>query len=200
MSSSEKFHTFYQDLPMELYEKLKKIKIVVFDVDGSLTDCSIILDRETNEFKRFNGQDGMGINMLLRAGIEVAIITGRTSPLTERRAKELRIPHVLQGHMQKEAALLGLLKDLNLSTDELCVLGDDFTDLDLYKHAYISACPADGYHYMKKIATVVLTKNGGRGAAREICDYILMANGKVGPDGEPYMLLDGSTKLMPSVQ
>lgn len=185
---------------MELYEKLKKIKIVVFDVDGSLTDCSIILDRETNEFKRFNGQDGMGINMLLRAGIEVAIITGRTSPLTERRAKELRIPHVLQGHMQKEAALLGLLKDLNLSTDELCVLGDDFTDLDLYKHAYISACPADGYHYMKKIATVVLTKNGGRGAAREICDYILMANGKVGPDGEPYMLLDGSTKLMPSVQ
>ena len=103
------FHTFYQDLSAEVAQKLSKIKLVVFDVDGTITDGGIYLDRQENELKKFNGKDGMGIALLHYAGIHTALITGRDSPLTQRRAKEIKIEHVIQGIADKKLALEELL-------------------------------------------------------------------------------------------
>lgn len=178
-------HTFYQDLEIDVFNKLKNIKLAVFDVDGTISDGGIYLDREENELKKFQAKDGMGIALLGLSGVKAAIITGRNSPLTERRAKELKIPYIIQGKHDKEAALKELMNELNLTQDEVAVIGDDVNDLPLYENAAVSACPKDGYHYMQQIATINLTKEGGNGAAREFCDLILMAQGKVSLDGLP---------------
>lgn len=192
---AETFHTFYQDLPLETVEKLKKIRLVVLDVDGTISDGGIYLDRHDNELKKFNCKEGMGISLLLKAGIAVALLTGRVSPLTERRARELHIPYVLQGQMEKEPALLKLIADCGLTEEEVAVLGDDINDLPLFNHSGVSACPSDGYHYMKTIATIVLTSKGGRGATRELSDLILMAQGLTTPDGNPVFLKERQLKL-----
>lgn len=185
------FHTFYQDLSAEVAQKLSKVKLVVFDVDGTITDGGIYLDRQENELKKFNGKDGMGIALLHYAGIHTALITGRDSPLTQRRAKEIKIEHVIQGIADKKVALEQLLEKLGLSKDEVAVMGDDVNDIPLFENASVSACPNDGYHYMKKIATIVLTLDGGRGAAREFCDLIMMAQGKITLDGRPLVAKEG---------
>lgn len=188
--SSIALKTHYQNIAAELVDKLKDIKLVVFDVDGTLSDCGIYLDRQENELKKFNCKDGMGISLLLKAHIQVALITGRNSPLTARRAKELGIEHVIQGKMDKEEALLKLMKKLNCDSKNLAVMGDDINDIPLFKHASVSAAPQDAYHYMKTIANIVLTQNGGYGAAREFCDLILMAQQKITPEGFPSFLFD----------
>ena len=188
-------HTFYQDLPDATVEKLKKIKLVVLDVDGTISDGGIYLDRTDNELKKFNCKDGMGVSLLLKAGIAVALLTGRISPLTERRAKELRITYVIQGQMEKEPALLDLIAKCGLTEDEVAVLGDDINDLPLYQHSAVAACPSDGYHYMKTIATLVLTSPGGQGAVRELSDLILMAQGLTTPEGNPTFLKERQLKL-----
>lgn len=191
-----KFHTFYQDLSAEVYQRLKNIKLVVLDVDGSITEGSIILDNSTSESKHFNCKDGMGISLLIQSGIEVAIITGRDSPLTARRAKELKINHVIQGQSNKEISLMKLMKQVGVTDSQLAVLGDDVNDLPLYKHAAVSACPKDGYHYMQLLATINLTCYGGKGAAREFADLILMAQNKVDPiSGEPFFITQREMKF-----
>ena len=179
------FSTLSQNIPAPTLEKLKQIKLVVFDVDGTISDGSIILDQNGNEFKRFYCQDGLGITLLHKAGLEVALLTGRTSELTSRRAAELKIKHVLQGFMNKEEPLLNLVKSLNLSTDQLAVMGDDINDIPMFHHAAVSACPADAYHYMTTIADIILTNKGGRGAVREFSDLILMAQGYLTEEGLP---------------
>lgn len=180
--------TFYQDIDAVTCDKLRQIKLVVFDVDGTISDGGIMLDSNDNEMKKFNCKDGMGITLLLKAGIKVALLTGRNSPLTTRRAAELHIPYVIQGKMDKEQAILELISELELTEAEVAVMGDDVNDLPLYQHAAISACPADGYHYMRQIATIRLTHKGGDGSARELADLILMAQGFVEPDGNPSFL------------
>lgn len=191
-----KFHTFYQDLSAEVFAKLQKIKLVVLDVDGSITEGGIVLDNGSSESKRFNCKDGMGIALLVKAGLEVAIITGRDSPLTARRAKELKIPHVIQGQSNKEIALMELMQKLNVTDENLAVLGDDVNDIPLYKHAAVSACPQDGYRYMQTLATINLTCQGGKGAARELADLILMAQDKVDPlNGEPVFITNRELKF-----
>ena len=163
---SSDLHTFYQDIPAEIVAKLQKIKLVVFDVDGTLTDGHIVLDDTSREYKFFDSKDGMGVSLLQKAGLKVALLTGRYSYLTTRRAQELQIKYVIQGERDKEDALLNLLHELQVQPEELAVMGDDINDLPMFKHAAVSAAPADGYHYMRTIATIKLTRNGGRGAAR----------------------------------
>lgn len=196
MADLSKFRTFYQDLSSDIYQRLQRIKLLVLDVDGSITDGSIVLDNTSSELKLFSCKDGMGIALLVKAGIEVAIITGRDSPLTARRAKELKIQHVIQGQANKEIALLELMQKLGVKDDELAVLGDDVNDLPLYKHAAIAACPQDGYYYMQLIANINLTNKGGKGAARELADLILMAQSKVEPmTGNPVFLTNNELKF-----
>lgn len=194
-SSAIALHTFYQDLSADIVAKLQKIKLVVLDVDGTLTNGHIMLDDTSSEYKLFDCKDGMGISLLQKAGLKVALLTGRYSFLTTRRAQELQIKYVIQGERDKENALLKLLSDLDISSEELAVVGDDINDMPLFKHAAVSGAPADAYHYMSSIATIKLTHNGGRGAIREMADLILMAQGLITPEGDAKFMRERNIKF-----
>jgi 3-deoxy-D-manno-octulosonate 8-phosphate phosphatase (KDO 8-P phosphatase) len=153
------------------------IRLVIFDVDGVLTDGGIILDNKGNEFKSFNVRDGHGIKMLIRAGVTVAMITGRYSKVVERRARELGIKEVYQRYHDKRIAYRNLIEKYSLDPEEIAYIGDDIVDLPLLKMSGFSVSVADADEETK-IASMMITKNkGGRGAAREVCDFILKAKG-----------------------
>ncbi|RJQ56446.1 MAG: HAD-IIIA family hydrolase [Nitrospiraceae bacterium] len=157
--------------------KAKNIKLLILDVDGVMTDGSIILDNEGNEFKRFHVRDGHGIKMLGKAGIKTAIITGRRSEVVEIRAKELGITDVFQKVFRKSAVYEELLKKYKCADENVAFMGDDIVDVELLKRAGFPAVPADADEEAKKYACIVMKKSGGRGAVREFTDLILKASG-----------------------
>ncbi len=161
----------------EIIEKAKKIKLVILDVDGVLTDGSIILDNEGNEFKMFHVRDGHGIKMLNKAGIKVAIITGRRSKVVERRAEELGVTELYQGIFKKSAVYESLLQKYGCRDEEVAFMGDDIVDVELLKRVGFPAMPADADEEAKKWAVFVSTKRGGRGAVREFIELILKSSG-----------------------
>jgi len=161
----------------KIIDKAKRIKLVIFDVDGVLTDGSIILDNEVNEFKMFHVRDGHGIKMLNKAGIKVALITGRKSLVVERRAKELGITEVYQGVFKKSSVYESLLHKYNCIDEEVAFMGDDIVDIELLKRAGLSGVPSDADEGAKKWACFISTKEGGRGAAREFVELILKSSG-----------------------
>lgn len=161
----------------EINKKAKNIKLLILDVDGVMTDGSIILDNNGNENKRFNVRDGHGIKMLQRAGITVGIITGRRSKVVEVRAKELGIKEVHQKIFKKSAVYEKLLKKYECKDENVAFMGDDIVDQELLKRAGISAAPCDADETAKKFADMVTKKGGGRGAVREFTDLILKATG-----------------------
>jgi 3-deoxy-D-manno-octulosonate 8-phosphate phosphatase (KDO 8-P phosphatase) len=156
----------------------KKIKMLVLDVDGVLTDGSIILDNDGNEFKSFHVRDGHGIRMLIKCGIHVAIITGRTSKVVERRALELGVTELYQKCYVKSTPYLNLLEKYNLSDDEVAYIGDDVVDISLLQRVGLPVVVADGSEAAKKYAMMVTKNRGGRGAVREVVDIVLQAIGK----------------------
>ncbi len=158
-------------------EKAKKIKLLILDVDGVMTDGSIILDNEGNELKRFHVRDGHGIKMLQKAEIKVAIITGRISKVVDVRASELGITDVHQKIFKKSAVYEALLLKYKCRDENVAFMGDDIVDVELLKRAGLAAVPADADGETKKYATLIMTKNGGRGAVREFTDLILKATG-----------------------
>ncbi|MDI6801143.1 MAG: 3-deoxy-manno-octulosonate-8-phosphatase KdsC [Thermodesulfovibrionales bacterium] len=162
----------------QIAEIAKNIKLLVLDVDGVLTDGSIILDNEGNEVKAFHVRDGHGIKMLAKAGIEVAIITGRHSKVVERRAHELGITEVYQRCHIKSVAYEHLMEKLGISDREVAYIGDDIVDIPIFKRVGLSAAVADATEETKAEAMLVTKNRGGRGAAREVCELILKSNGK----------------------
>jgi 3-deoxy-D-manno-octulosonate 8-phosphate phosphatase (KDO 8-P phosphatase) len=155
----------------------RHVKLIILDVDGVLTDGSIILDNEGNEFKSFHVRDGHGIKMLIRAGIMVAMITGRYSKVVERRAHELGITEVYQKCHDKRVAYRHLIEKYFLDPKEVAYIGDDIVDLPLLKVSGFSVSVSDAAGEAKN-ASIMVTKNkGGRGAVREVCDFILKAKG-----------------------
>ncbi len=161
----------------EIIEKAKKIKLLLLDVDGVMTDGSIILDNEGNELKRFHVRDGHGIRMIRNAGIVVGIITGRKSKVVEIRARELGIEEVHQKVYQKSAVYEELLSKYNCTDENVAFMGDDVVDQELLKRAALTAVPADAEDAAKKLADLITTRNGGRGAVREFTDLILKSSG-----------------------
>jgi 3-deoxy-D-manno-octulosonate 8-phosphate phosphatase (KDO 8-P phosphatase) len=159
-------------------EKAKNIRLLILDVDGVMTDGSIILDNEGNEFKRFHVRDGHGIKMLQRAGITVAIITGRKSKVVEIRARELGIKEVHQKIFKKSAVFDQMLKKYKCNDENVAFMGDDVVDQELLKRAGLTAAPADAEEEAKKWADLVTQRGGGRGAVREFTDLILKASGR----------------------
>lgn len=158
-------------------EVAKDVKLLILDVDGVLTDGSIILDSNSNEIKAFHVRDGHGIKMLQKAGVEVAIITGRQSKVVEIRAQELGITELFQGRNEKVLALERLREKFGLSYEEIAYIGDDIVDIPVLKRVGfpIAVKDADGE---AKTHAVLITKNcGGRGAVREVCDLILKSKG-----------------------
>jgi len=161
----------------QLEKRAKNIKLLILDVDGVLTDGGIILDNEGNEFKVFNVRDGHGIKMLIRAGVKVAIISGRQSKVVDRRAEELGITEVYQKCRDKVVAYESIKKKFLLSDDEIAYIGDDVVDLPLMKRVGLSFAVADSPDEIKSYAMAVTRNRGGRCAAREVTDLILKAKG-----------------------
>jgi 3-deoxy-D-manno-octulosonate 8-phosphate phosphatase (KDO 8-P phosphatase) len=161
----------------KLLKVAKNIKLIIFDVDGVLTDGSIILDSEDNEFKSFHVRDGHGIKMLIRAGLTVAMITGRYSKVVERRARELGITEVYQRCFDKRVAYRHLIEKYSVDSGEVAYIGDDIVDLPLLKSSGFSVAVADASVEAKDAAMMITKNRGGRGAVREVCDFLLRAQG-----------------------
>lgn len=153
------------------------IKLVVLDVDGTLTDGKLYIDNFGNEMKAFDVKDGLAISQSIKAGIKFAIITGKTSNIVEKRGKELGITDIIQGSKNKIEDLEKILKKYNISYEETAYLGDDLIDLKPMKLCKFSACPKDAVQEIIDICDFVSTKNGGNGAVREILEKILKDEG-----------------------
>ena len=153
------------------------IELIVLDVDGTMTDSRITYSEQGDEIKSFNVKDGLAISSWRRLGKQVAIITGRSSDIVARRAKELRIEHFYQGVHNKKEVLESLLEKLDLTMDNVAAIGDDLNDLQMLKSAKISFVPRDASAYVDKAASVVLTRKGGDGAVREMIEYLILKEG-----------------------
>ncbi|NQD39027.1 3-deoxy-manno-octulosonate-8-phosphatase KdsC [Permianibacter sp. IMCC34836] len=160
-----------------LLARARAIKLLICDVDGVLTDGSVILGNAGEELKAFNIKDGFGLRAIQKFGIEVALITGRQSRLVERRAAELDIKRVYQGNANKRGAFADLLNQLQLSPQQVAHIGDDLPDLPLFAQVGLAAAPADAHPVMKAHAHFVTGADGGTGAVREVCDLLLQAQG-----------------------
>lgn len=161
-----------------LRERASKIRMLVLDVDGVLTDGKLYFDHAGNETKAFNTRDGMGIKALQRVGIEVAVITGRKSEAVAHRMAQLGVEHVYQGREDKLTAFLHLLEATGLDERQICFAGDDWIDLPVLIRAGLAISVADAEDRVKEQAHWITSRNGGDGAVREVCNLILIAQGK----------------------
>jgi len=150
------------------------IELIVLDVDGTLTDGRIIYTQEGDEVKSFSVKDGLAIASWIKLGKQVAIITGRNSKIVERRAKELGIQHYFQGIHNKKEVLEDLLLRLNLTMENVASVGDDLNDFKMLSSSKRAYVPADASHYVKSIATEVLSSKGGDAAVREMIEKLIV--------------------------
>ncbi len=163
-----------------LLKKASQIKMLVMDVDGVLSDGKIIYDANGVETKVFHVQDGFGIELLHKAGFKTAIITGRASPIVEKRAKELKITHFLQGRPDKLEALQEILANQEngaISLDECAYIGDDWVDIKAIQTVGFAVTVANAHDEVKNHVDMITTRQGGEGAVRELCDLLLKATG-----------------------
>lgn len=159
-------------------EKAFKIKAVVFDVDGVMTDGSLTFDENGVEYKTFNAKDGQGIVMMNKAGFVTAIITARENGTVRHRFKNLGMTKLYEGCKNKIAALNALMAEFNLKPEEIAYMGDDLPDICVLKTVGLPCCPFDAVDEVKEQALFVSSKNGGRGAVRELCDMVLKSSHK----------------------
>ena len=158
-----------------LLSRSKLIRLIAFDVDGVMTDGGLYFSDSGEEFKRFNSLDGHGLKMLRASGVEVAIITGRTSRCVEARAQNLGITHVFQGVENKLEAMLELLNKLKLSRDAAAYMGDDVVDLMVMRHVGLAISVPQSPLLVRKHSHYVTEREGGHGAVREACELIMSA-------------------------
>lgn len=151
---------------------------MIFDVDGILTDGGLYFGSEGEMMKCFNVLDGQGIKLLQQAGIVTAIISARQSAIVTKRATDLGISHVRQGIHDKKLAFLQLLAELNMTEQDCGFIGDDVVDLPILTRVKFAASVPNGHSEVQQRVHYVTTARGGQGAAREICDFILRAQGK----------------------
>jgi 3-deoxy-D-manno-octulosonate 8-phosphate phosphatase (KDO 8-P phosphatase) len=156
-------------------ERARRIRLLVLDVDGVLTDGRLYLSAAGEELKVFHVRDGVGLVAVQRAGVTVAIISGRNSAAVTRRAGELGIRHVRQGVSDKAVELQSLLGELGVSAAQTACVGDDTPDLPLLKAAGLAVAVADAHPALRPVAHWVTASPGGRGAVREVCDLLLSA-------------------------
>ncbi len=158
-------------------KKLKKIMLLLLDVDGILTDGSITYTHSGEEIKSFNAKDGLGIKLLMNAGVKVGIITGRKSKALTSRCHDLGIDLVFDGIKNKINALETILKQTKISSDETAFAGDDLPDLPVMKRVGVSITVSDASCDVIKEADIITSLKGGHGAVRQICEDILKAKG-----------------------
>ena len=172
---------------MDINARAANIKLVAFDIDGVMTDGGLHYTDDGHELKTFNVQDGLGVVLLRRAGIKVAIITGRTSNVVNCRAKDLGVEHVFHGVGDKGAVSGQLLEQLGLQWSELAFMGDDLIDLPAMTRCGLAIAPANARPVVKERAHMVTDASGGKGAVREAIEFILAAQGKLDAAFAPYL-------------
>lgn len=161
----------------EIIDKAAKVRALIFDVDGVLTDGGIIYTNSGDELKKFNVKDGQIIQHLIKNNIIVGAITGRSSPLVERRCIELKLNFFFQGIKNKYECLLDVMEKYKLNLDEVAYIGDDIIDLKIIDQCGLGVAPADALEYVRETSDIVTVTSGGNGVIREIGDLILAAKG-----------------------
>lgn len=161
----------------DIIRKAAKIRLVIFDVDGVLTDGSLYLGDDGQEYKAFNSRDGHGMKMLQQSGVEIGIITGRTSNVVATRMAGLGIKHLYQGQEEKLPAFEELLKKLSLRAEQVAYVGDDVIDLPILIRAGLAIAVQDAHQLVKQHSHWTTPNPGGRAAARDVCELIMQAQG-----------------------
>jgi 3-deoxy-D-manno-octulosonate 8-phosphate phosphatase (KDO 8-P phosphatase) len=171
----------------DLMQRARGVRLAIFDVDGVLTDGRLYFLADGSEFKTFNTLDGHGIKMLIASGVRTAIISGRSTPVVERRARNLGIQHLYQGREDKLVVLDELLGELGLGYEAVAYLGDDLPDLPVIRRVGLGMAVASADGFVRAHAHGVTQARGGEGAAREFCELILRAQGNLAAAQEAYL-------------
>lgn len=164
--------------PKDVFERAAKIKLIALDVDGVLTNGEITYTSNGDEIKTFNVKDGLGLVLAAQNGFITAIITGRESPMVERRGRELKIDHIYQNAKDKSKAINELANQYNLKLEEICYIGDDLPDMPALKIVGLSCCPADAVLKVKECCHWISSYEGGKGAMRELTDFLMTLKNK----------------------
>lgn len=162
----------------QFFEKLRRVRLLVMDVDGTLTDGKVYYSKDGEELKAFCIRDGMGIELLHHYGIGTCIITTETSQIVTARAMKLRIDHVILGSKNKLKDLEELCEEINIALDEVAYIGDDINDITVIEKVGFSACPSDAIKYVQEKVDYICSSKGGNGAVRELIELILTTQGK----------------------
>lgn len=176
--------SYLTNLPADLIARATGIRLVVFDVDGTLTDGRLYYGEDGRETKVFFVQDGLGLKRLQVHGVQVAIISARISHPVALRAEELGITHVYQGQGDKRACLMELLDALKLAPEQVAFVGDDLPDLPAMRVVGLAVAVANAHPWVVEQAHWTTARAGGQGGAREVCDLVLHAQGKAGNEKE----------------
>jgi len=171
----------------DILQRAAQVKLLIFDVDGVLTDGSLFLGDDGLEYKAFNSRDGHGMKMLQQAGVTIAIITGRTSKVVEHRMQSLGIKHVYQGQLDKRQAFAELLEKLQISANEVAYVGDDVVDLPVMTKVGLAIAVQDAHQMVLKHAHWQTPSCGGRGAGRDVCEMLMEARGVLQENLDSYL-------------
>ena len=171
----------------DLIARAQKVKLIAFDVDGVMTDGTLFLADDGQEFKGFNSLDGHGLKMLKSSGVQLAIITGRSSRVVEHRAKNLGIEIIHQGAHDKLAVYESLCRDLKLTYDITAYMGDDVVDLPVMRRAGLAISVPAAPELVKAHSHLITTRQAGHGAVREACEFLMRAQGTLDAAMAPYL-------------
>ncbi len=161
----------------DIIEKARDIRLVIFDVDGVLTDGSLFIGDGGEEYKAFNSRDGHGMKMLQKSGVDIGIITGRTSDVVRHRMDSLGIRHVYQGQLDKRPAFEELIAKLGIPAEQVAYVGDDVIDLPILIRVGLAIAVQDAHQLVKQHSHWITPNPGGRRAARDVCEFIMQAQG-----------------------
>ena len=170
---------YLNDLTPDQRARAAKVRLLALDVDGTLSDGRLWFSSEGKELKAFHVLDGQGMKLLRDHGIEVALITARESPVVQVRARELGLRHVYQGSRNKLDSLDHLCHALSITHEQVAYMGDDLPDLPALRVAGFAAAPANAHPWVRDYAHWHSRAGGGEGAVRELCDAILLAQGRI---------------------
>lgn len=172
---------------MDARQRASRVRLMAFDIDGVMTDGGLTYTDDGREQKTFNVMDGLGLKLLQRAGIELAIVTGRQSGVVAARAADLGIRHVFQGNEDKRTILASLAADLGLHWPDLGYMGDDIIDLPALRMVGFAVAPANAHPLVKEHAHAITDARGGQGAVREVAEFLLNAQGRLETLLSPYL-------------
>lgn len=171
----------------DLTEKAARIRLLIFDVDGVLTDGSLFIGDDGQEYKAFHSRDGHGMKLLQSTGVQIAVITGRTSQVVRHRMDNLGISHVFQGQLDKLPAYEAVKQTVGVADEEVAYVGDDVVDLPVMRRVGLAIAVQDAHSLVKQHAHWTTPNGGGRGAARDVCELIMHAQGTLQAEFDKYL-------------